>query len=396
MKEKTKDLNLSEGHCDIYRVARELRTSERRIMDFSMPTNPLGVSKKIKAELRKHLKYIYRYPDAASERLRKRIAQYHGIDERSILCGNGSAELLYLIARTLRPRHALMAAPISSLYEKAVLVGGNLPPGPGLSDALSDEGGIEISYAVAGEETGFEIVIEDFIAAMRGDGDALDRESDRRDGSSCSRIAFLCNPGNPTGVLLPRGAVVRIADAAREAGYYLVVDEAFIDFCPDESVVRAVQDNPRLIVLRSMSSFYALSGLRFGYGVFPGDLVERLEWNREPWTVNSLAQMAAAVALKDKAFKKETLTTVRAERQFVERNLRRMGIEAFPSTTNFSLVKMKDAVRVSRSLMKKGILLGGISDFKGLDQGFIRIAVRSHRENAVLIRELREVLDQRG
>ncbi len=114
---------------NIYRLAEELKMQERKVIDFSASVNPLGVSKKIKTEMRKHLKYLHNYPDPEAKRLRKRLAQYHGIDLETILCGNGSTEFIYLITKALRPQKVLIPAPTFSEYERAIILQ-NTPPPP--------------------------------------------------------------------------------------------------------------------------------------------------------------------------------------------------------------------------------------------------------------------------
>ena len=126
-------------------------------------------------------------------------------------------------------------------------------------------------------------------------------------------------------MLLKKDAVHKIADAAKEMKCYLIVDEACIDFCADESVIKDVERNPYLIVVRSLSSFYALGGLRIGYGVFPQHIIPRLKEQREPWTVNSLSQRAAVVALKDTVFRKESLKIITEEKKFFEKSFQKIG-----------------------------------------------------------------------
>ena len=130
---------------NIYRLAEELKMQERKIMDFSASVNPLGVSKKIKTEMRRHLKYLHNYPDHEAKRLRKRLAQYHGIDPETILCGNGSTELIYLITRVLKPQKVLIPAPTFSEYERAIILQNTAPlthPSPSRGEG---EGGGEDS-----------------------------------------------------------------------------------------------------------------------------------------------------------------------------------------------------------------------------------------------------------
>jgi threonine-phosphate decarboxylase len=340
---------------NIYRLAEELKMQERTIIDFSASINPLGVSKKIKTELRKQLKYLHNYPDPEARRLRKRLAQYHGIDPEMILCGNGSTELIYLASRALKPKSVLIPAPTFSEYERACRTSYELRV---------------TSYELK-RENNFNINPDEFIKSMKG----------------CD-MAFLCNPNNPTGLLLKKDSVMQIAEAARDLKCILVVDEAFIDFCPEDSTIKEVENNPYLIVLRSMTKFYALSGLRLGYGVFPQRLIGKLKEYKEPWTVNNLAQRAGAAALKDKVYRNEAFRIIRYEKQFMEKGFKKLGIDYIPSSVNYYLIRLDNAEEVITSLRNKGILVRECSNFIGLDESYIRVAVKSHKDNARLLKEL--------
>jgi threonine-phosphate decarboxylase len=377
MRESPEDTAVqTENDCNIYRLAEDLGIQERKVIDFTASVNPLGVSKKVKAEIRKHLKYLHHYPDPEAKRLRKRLAQYHGVDPETIVCGNGSTELIYLTVKTLRPQRVLIPAPTFSGYELALLASNTMAKGNG------------IEFLSLRRENSFEIRPAEFIDCLRGE------EHSSAGPSRSFDMAFLCNPNNPTGRLLRREGVREIAAAARALGSYLVVDEAFIDFSPDDSVTGDVADNPYLIVLRSMSNFHALAGLRLGYGVFPLHFAGKIREYKEPWTVNSLAQRAAVTALKDKAYREETFRLLRQEKFFLEKFFRKSGIEFIPSDANFYLLKMNNAHEICLDLQRKGILVRDSSGFRGLDGAYLRIAVKSHRENTIFIRELAEILHQ--
>jgi len=358
--------NTSGENDNIYRLAEQLHMQERNIIDFSTPVNPLGVSKKIKAELRKHLKYLLHYPDPEARRLTKRLAQYHGIAPEMVLCANGSSELLSLTVRALKPCHVLIPAPSYPAYERAI--------------KTSHES--RITHYGLKREHNFEINCDEFIAALPGNSG----------GSSCT-MASLSNPYNPTGRLIKKPDIRRIADAAKEQQCYLVVDEAFMDFCPDDSVIQRVHENPYLIVLRTMSAFYALAGLRIGYGIFPPGLPDMLRQDNAPWTVNNLAQRAAVIALKDKVYRKESMRLMQGEKKFLEKSFRKLGIEYFASDANFYLLRADNADDLYQRLKKKGILLGNCSGYKGLDETYIRVAVRSHKENAMLMKALTAIFN---
>lgn len=359
---------------NIYKIAEELGIHEEKIVDFSASINPLGVSDKVKDVIKKDLNNLVNYPDPDTKMLRDKIAKHHRIDADTILCGNGSTELIYLIPRAVKPERVLIPAPTFSEYEKAFRT--------------------QTKRLFLKEEDGFKIDPDKFINAMK-DRTQTENKRVKKNGLGSDvlalgseSMAFLCNPNNPTGTLLGREEVLEIADAAKKGKCLLIVDEAFIDFVPDESLIRDVRNNPYLIVLRSMTKFYALTGLRIGYGVFHKDLIEKLKKFKEPWTVNNLAQKAAIVALEDRGYADETYNLMKQEKAYMEKNFGGMGVEYFPSSANYYLLKVENADTVIKELKDKGILVRDCSNFKGLNSSFIRVAVKSHEDNKLLLKEL--------
>jgi len=346
------EINRSEHGGNIYRVSEETGIPAAELMDFSASINPLGISDKVKEAIRAELDNLVHYPDPDASELRHKIAQYHNIDPVSIICGNGSTELIYLLPTALKPGKVLVTAPAFSEYEKACKLNYEL----------------KITNYELKKENDFKVIACEFIEAMQG----------------CD-MAFLCNPNNPTGDLLSKEDVIEIAEAARKLKCFLVVDEAFIDFCPDDSVIGNVQDNPDLIVLRSMTKFYAITGLRAGYGVFHPELIERITEFKEPWTMNTLAQKAAAMALDDRDYAERTMDLINNEKEFIEKGLREAGIEFLPSAVNFYLLRTGNNDRICQGMKKKGIIVRDCSNFSGLDDSYIRVAVRSRRENKMLL-----------
>jgi len=376
--------NLKFAHGgNIYRISEESGIPKERLMDFSASINPLGVSRMVQTEIKKEMKNLHNYPDTDTKELRDKIAEYHGIDPERILCGNGSTELIYLIPRALKPEKVLIPAPTFSEYERA---------------CRTTSYKLQVKSYKLRRENNFEINTDEFISAMEGRGSSKRRTPN---GSTelaevselkCN-MAFLCNPNNPTGRLLTKDSVLKIADAAKRLKCYLVVDEAFIDFCPQESVIKHVEDNLYLIVLRSMTKFYALAGLRMGYGVFHQDVAKRIRAFKEPWTVNTLAQRAVIAALSDNAYVDESMKLNKNEKGFLEDGFKELGIKFFPSEANFYLLKINDAGRIYEALKKKGIIVRDCSNFRGLDNSYIRIAVKARRENETLINALRHAMD---
>lgn len=352
---------------NIYRAAGQLGLDEHEIIDFSASINPLGVPKSVLAGIRDTMKYLHNYPDPDARQFTLSLAKNFGINPESILCGNGSTELIYLVIRALMPERILIPAPTFSEYELAA----------------GDRREI-VRYALNAKDN-FAINPDTFIKAMAGGSNSL---SQKMALPTSVDMVFLCNPNNPTGGILRKSDMLKIADAAKTLKCHLVVDEAFIDFSPDDSLINEVEDNPYLIVLRSLTKFYALSGLRVGYGIFPLKLTDTIKKHKEPWTVNTLAQVAGTEAINDEVYKADTFRVIKNERKTLEDGFRLLKIDYFPSEANFYLIRMDNAKDVVDTLGEKGILIRGCSNFRGLDESYARVAVKSNRDNMRLIKEL--------
>lgn len=349
---------------NIHLAAKETGIPVSRIIDFSASINPLGLPRTAEAAVRRHLKAITHYPEPHAEGLAAFIAGRLDFPREHIIIGNGSTELIYLIPRALRPETVLIAAPTFSEY----------------AQACKTTGARVVSIPL-GAEKDYDLDAESFIKAMAtGEGR----------GKPCG-MAFLCNPNNPTGRLIRKRDVLRIAEAAQEHRCVLVVDEAFIDYCPEESILGETGRIPSLIVLRSLTKFYALAGLRIGYGVFPPHLVKGIMRHKEPWTVNVLAAVAAVAALEDSEYQKASLLLMEEEKSFMEDGIRDLGIPFLPSSANYYLIELENAGEIVRSLRAKGILVRDCSSFEGLGRTYVRIAVKSRKENMRLLRELRSL-----
>ncbi len=344
------------GHGgNIYAASRTTGIPVDRILDFSASINPLGVPETVTEIIRKNIRNLPNYPEPFAEQLSAHLGRHLRIDPHTIICGNGSTELIYLVVRALAPGKVLIPAPTFTEYERAC--------------KTRRETGV-VQYALNSENS-FDIQPDSFIAAMDG----------------CD-MAFLCNPNNPTGRLLTREQLIRIAKAAQQSRCYLILDEAFIDFVPEHSMVSEVEGYSHLIVLRSLTKFYALSGLRIGYGVFPAALIERLQSHKEPWTVNTLAQQGGMAAIDDKVYENKTFDVIKQGKLFLEKELAELKIEYVPSSANYYLLRIANAREIIVSLRNKGILVRDCSNFPGLDGSYIRVAVKSPKDNALLIKEL--------
>jgi threonine-phosphate decarboxylase len=353
---------------NVYLLAERLGIGESEVIDFSASINPLGVPESVLSALTGQMKYLFNYPDPDTKRLRLKIAEHISASPDSIMCGNGSTELIYLIVRALRPKRVLIPAPTFSEYERA---------------ARNQGAGVE--YFPLKKENAFDVEADRFISAMSG---IMPDSRCTVHNSRPFNMAFLCNPNNPTGRLIPRDDLLKIADAARDLKCLLVVDEAFIDFYPGASIADEVGANPCLVVLRSLTKMYALSGLRIGYAVLPPSLLDATKEVKEPWTVNSLAQVAGVAALDDDAYRAETFALIEKQKKALEEGFGRMGIYYLPSFANYYLLRMEKAGELSARLMEKKILVRDCSNFIGLGSSYIRVAVKSGSANGRLLEEI--------
>lgn len=337
----------------------------KKVLDFSSNVNPLGPSSAARRAAKKALALIDRYPDPDMTDLRKAIARYFGIKPGQVICGNGSNELIHLIPRVFRPKKVLVPMPTFTEYAAAV-----------------EEAGGEVVPLRLNEREGFRVDPIEMAFALKG----MD-------------MAFLSNPGNPTGLLVTKAEMAELMGHALQNGVRLVVDEAFMDFIESESMVKQAVEATQLICIRSFAKFFGMPGLRIGYAVSDEATIAALRAGQEPWTVSIPAEHAAIAALNDWRHVKKTRSMIEKERDRLLSDLRLLpGVEPFPSAANFIFMKVAsfDAPLLVQKLGIRGLLVRDCSSFPGLDSGFVRVAVRTRWDNRRLIKALRELLAVKG
>ncbi|UCD55425.1 MAG: threonine-phosphate decarboxylase [Candidatus Omnitrophota bacterium] len=331
------------------------RRHGKEIIDFSANINPLGLPANVKASIYRNFDAALNYPDPDARDITREIAKYWNIKEENILVGNGSAELIYLIVSACRPKTVLMPAPSFSEYERAARGAGSKP-----------------GFLKLREKDGFK---PDFPGAGNAD------------------ILFICNPNNPTGNVI----VDSCRDLIKLPNKFAVIDEAFMDFLPCEkehTLIWEARKNKKIIVLRSFTKFFALPGLRIGYLVAHKDFVKFLRRHQIPWSINAFAQLAAKRILSNKVYIKKTRLLIERERSFLFDEISGIkGLTPYPSVTNFILIKITKPGVTSKSLKEslitKGILIRDCSNFRALNDKYIRVAVRSRKENLKLLKALK-------
>ncbi len=349
---------------NVFAVARHLGVSPEELLDFSASINPLGMPVAVREAIISGVDRLVHYPDAYAQPLREALAEHHSLEPSQITVSNGTTELIYLLPRLLPGERALIIAPAFSEYANALTAAG-----------------WDVKYHSLSAEDGF----------------TLDLASLEKRLSEGFDLLFFCNPGNPTGRLYSRDEIGAVANICIRCGTLMVLDEAFIDFCEEEaSMVANFVSASKGIVLRSMTKFYAIPGLRLGYAAASEGLSARLATLRGPWSVNVLAQDAGMAALSDTDFRRRSIIQVSVERENLRERLSAIpGLKVFKGGANYLLLKLlrgKSAACVREELLFHRILIRDCSSFHGLDGRFIRVAVRSAGENIRLTASIAEIL----
>jgi threonine-phosphate decarboxylase len=348
------------GHGGDIRSAEEVFGKPREpFIDFSSNMNPWGPPPVVKSIFFNSWQDIVKYPDPAVRELRAKLADTYRIPVESILVGNGAAELIDLVVRVLQPGVTGLVRPSFSEYEEAVQkING------------------QIYHVLLHAELDFELQLTDVVLAM-----------DHAD------VLFVGHPNNPTGRLIPQPVLEHIISNQKP----LILDEAFIDFTSEEentSFIRQAARSKDLYVIRSMTKFYAIPGIRLGFIVAHPEMIQRLKSLQVQWSVNYLGQVIGAAVLEDLEYANKTRNWLVEERAWLTAQLKMLNLKVFPSDTNFLLFSFpaKEGLNVKsmqRRLGYQGILIRDASLFGGLDESYCRVAVRLRADNERLISELK-------
>lgn len=351
---------------EVWDIALQTGRSVEDFVDFSSSVNPLGPSPKALTAAKEAFSRLAFYPDSNSTSLRETLASHYGVKKSNVIVGNGSTELIYLYAEVFLKQgdFAVVPSPSFGEYESAIRkAGGKLRFSP-----LTSE---------------FKVDSESIKQKMKG-----------------TKLLFLCNPNNPTGMLMEHQSLIDAIETALAKDILVFLDEDFIEFVDDEleqSLISELGRFPNLFVLRTFTKFYGLTGLRVGFGFGDPELIDVLCKIKMPWSVNSLGQAAAAAALADEAHNNKTRAVVRSERKFLLKGLASLkGFKVYPSDANYIFLNVKSsgfsAGQLRERMLNRGILIRDCESFHGLDEFFIRVAVRTRSENTRLLATFHEVL----
>jgi threonine-phosphate decarboxylase len=353
-------LTPSDEHGGNIRLAR-YRYGIDNIIDFSSNINPLGFPKGFHQALRSGFKEIDCYPETAHHPICETLPRLLGVGRDRILLGNGSTELLYLIPLALKLKRCLVCSPSYFDYERSFR-----------------RVGMQIDFFPAEEKDDF-----------RWDLTRLSQEISEHD------IVVMGNPNNPTSVYTPSEEILDLIRSYPKI--YFLIDEAFIDFLTEPVSLIGAEMPPNLLVLKSLTKFYAIPGLRLGCLVTSHELIDRIGALQEPWTVNCLAAEAGNFLLQQTDHIENTRDFVSREKDYLFQKLTAIpGLKPFHPTVNFILVKITQKTLTSTSLKdkmaRKGILIRDCVNFEGLSERYFRVSVNTHKENKLLLAALKETL----
>lgn len=338
---------------NIEEAAAVFKADQSKIADFSASINPLPFPGCFKPSLDAVLSRIRNYPPPYPDKLIASIADYLKIPSSCLLAGNGSIELIYFICSAFQPRRALIFIPTFSEYERAL---------NGVKAAIDFRN------------------LADFSRMKR-----------RYD------MVFLCNPNNPTADLFTRKTLEPFIKSS--PGTLFLIDEVFMDFVQEKqrySMISCLGRYKNIMLLGSLTKFFALAGLRLGYLAADRKITATLRKMRYPWAVNYPAMFAAQLLLKNKTFIRESREFISAERAFLFRGLSSIrGISPSIPAANFIFCTINgttaNSTELYRRLAKKGLLIRDCSNFRGLNKKHFRVAVKRRDENSRLIKELKSI-----
>ena len=375
---------------NIYKVFREKNLKE--ILDYSSNINPYGIPESLKSRIIENLEILERYPDPDYVELREKLAHLNKIDISDIVLGNGATEIIFLFMKVINPKKILIVSPTFGEYERAVKA--TEIPGDIVSLSCSDDNKnienkeIEIEYFELKESDDFKLNIGNL-------KNELEKKYD---------LLIICNPNNPTGKFLKLAQTEEILKECNKYDTKLFIDEAFIEFLADgmkESIINTEENKKNLFVTRAFTKFFAIPGLRLGYGMyFDKELEQKISEKKEPWSVNNIAEMAGLTVLDDTEYIEKTLKWITKEKIYMYEKLNEIsGIKVYETEVNFITGKIDEKlfseglnVKILREkMLEQGILIRDASNFKFLDERFFRLAIKDRASNDRVIKAMKEI-----
>lgn len=331
------------------------------ILDFSANINPLGMPASLKNAIISQLDLAERYPDIDYQALHIALSRHTHCLPEWILAGNGATELIFAIVHYLKPRKALLPVPGFAEYRRAL-----------------QREGCEIIHYPLFEEEDFQ-PNDRILSSLTSDIDCL----------------FLCTPNNPTGQYPDVQLLQQIVAHCQQHDIALIVDESFIDFLPDQTgLTGLLAGHPRLYLLRSLTKFFAIPGLRLGYLISADEqAIATMRDEREPWTINAFAALAGETVLDDREYIQQTHQWLQQEQRYLFESLSAFTqLRVWRPAANYLFLHCLDeTLNLQDALIQQHILIRHCANYPGLTEHHYRVAIKSHADNQKLVAALKQV-----
>ncbi len=357
---------------NIFRYARHALDEGSKIIDFSANINPVGLSGKAVKILKnpEKIKFlIENYPDVYPERFADALSDFHKIDKKFIFAGAGATELIFNAVNILKPGTVFIAEPSFSEYERA--------------SAIANSNIIHIDTFIS---ENFEFKEKSLLRFFKNI-----KKISKND------LFFIASPSNPAGTILHKDILIEILKALKQRNAFLILDESFMDFCEEFSAKFIIPDFDNLIIIRSMTKFFAMPGQRLGYIFAVPKIIKKFAETVMPWKITSLGAAIAVASLKDGNYVLKTLNLLNNLKKDLLTEFEKLKLfKIMPGRANFFLIKIKTNLFNSNDLknylLKSRILIRSCSDYRGLSDKYFRIAVRKKAENDLLIEKLKKFI----
>ncbi|WP_097504576.1 threonine-phosphate decarboxylase CobD [Escherichia coli] len=354
---------MSEHGGNVLETGLQLGIDPGLLLDFSSNINPLGLPECVRSLIVSHLDIIMQYPDVEYRHLHQALASANRCDYDQTIAGNGETELIYGLVRRLAPRRAMLLVPGFAEYRRAL-----------------QQQGCEIIDYVLSEQNGFQMDVSvlDAVRACRPD------------------CLFIATPNNPTGLMPDAGLLDQLASLCESLHISLIVDEAFIDFLPQgSSLAPRLAQSRYLYLLRSLTKFFAIPGLRLGY-LLSGNTqtIYQMKRTREPWSVNAFSALVGQHLLLDEDYISRSHAFIAKQRNFLWQAMRHFSsLVVWEPQANFIFFRcLRHGFDLKAALLDYHILIRHCENYPGLDRNYYRIAVRSEAENHRFIAALTHIL----
>ena len=350
------------GHgADVNNIASIYNINPKEIIDFSSNINP-NVIPNLQDYIVKGLQECRTYPDISYTNLRTNISEYIGIDKDFIVPGNGATEIIYLLMKNINKRLAILNPTFSEYKRSAEL------------------NNLEVIELNLDKENNFELNIQE----IKNNIDKFDS-------------LFICNPNNPNGKVK---YLKDLLDLMKQNNKLLIVDETFMEFVENEkdySLTKYILEYENLFIIKAVTKFFGLPGLRLGYAITSNkSLLEKIYYYKEPWTINSFADNLSNYIFKEVDYIKNSKDYYVKERRYMIDSLKEIrDLKVYDTDTNFILLKLnkKNSKQVKHEMLRDAkILIRDASNFEGLDDRFIRVAIKAHEENEIFIKQMKNLL----